>query len=87
MRKIVVHRRAANYLRRLPDHHKTKIKAELEKLKESPFNMDKIRKMHGEWAGYHRMRIGDFRVIFLHDEENDMIYVDHIGPRGDIYKR
>lgn len=34
-----------------------------------------------------RIRIGDLRVIFWYDEQDDLIYVDHIGPRGDIYKQ
>lgn len=42
--------------------------------------------MAGEWAGYQRIRIGEMRVIFWYDDENDTVYVDHIGPRGDIYK-
>ena len=42
--------------------------------------------MVGEWQGYYRLRIGDFRVIFWLDQEARIIYVDYIGPRGDIYK-
>ncbi len=43
--------------------------------------------MAGEWEGYRRIRVGNLRVIFWHDEKDDIIYVDHIAPRGDIYKR
>jgi len=43
--------------------------------------------MAGEWTGYQRIRIGDLRVIFWYDEQEDIIYIDHIGPRGDIYKK
>ena len=41
--------------------------------------------MAGDWAGYHRVRVGNVRVIFWIDKDN-LISVDHIGPRGDIYK-
>ena len=43
--------------------------------------------MSGDWAGYRRIRVGEVRVIFWYDVEEDTLYVDHIGPRGDIYKR
>jgi len=42
--------------------------------------------MAGQWVGYHRVRAGKIRIIFWFDELEDIVYVDHIGPRGDIYK-
>lgn len=42
--------------------------------------------MLGEWKGYHRLRFGDLRVLFWFDPEAKTVYVDHIGPRGDVYK-
>jgi mRNA interferase RelE/StbE len=42
--------------------------------------------MVGEWTGYHRIRVGNLRIIFWYDQSNELIYVDHIGPRGDAYK-
>jgi len=42
--------------------------------------------MLGEWDGYQRIKIGNIRIIFWVDSEKNTIYVDHIGPRGDIYK-
>ncbi len=87
MTQIIVHRSAAGYLSRLSDQHKEKIKSVLEQLKDDPLHCNEIRQMSGEWAGYHRIRIGNFRVIFWYDEHSDVVYIDHIGPRGDIYKK
>ena len=42
--------------------------------------------MAGQWAGYYRVRQGNKRILFWVDRENCVVYVDHIGPRGDIYK-
>jgi len=42
--------------------------------------------MAGEWGGYHRIRAGKLRIIYWFDEKGDVVYVDHIGPRGDVYK-
>jgi len=86
MSKIIVHRRAANYLKKLPRDRKNRVKKAIEQVGKDPLGLPGVIQMAGEWAGYHRIRLGDMRIIFWFDEENDIVYVDHIGPRGDIYK-
>lgn len=58
----------------------------LSQMKSYPLGLPGIRSMVGDWAGYHRVRVGNIRIIFWIDEPNDIVYVDHIGPRGDVYK-
>lgn len=43
--------------------------------------------MSGEWSGYYRIRIGDLRVIYYLDEANQRLLIDHLGSRGDVYKK
>ena len=87
MTRVVVHRRAVRYLRRLSQPEKERVQAVLRRLAEDPANYPGIVHMAGEWAGYQRIRVGDLRVIFWYDEQENIIYVDHIGPRGDVYKQ
>lgn len=86
MSKIIVHRRAANYLKKLSQDRKNRVKKAIEQVGKDPLGLPGVIQMVGEWAGYHRIRLGDMRIIFWFDEENDIVYVDHIGTRGDIYK-
>ncbi len=86
MFKVVVHKRAVRYLNKLPISQKEKIKDVLKELGIEPLQRSDIKHMLGEWKGYYRIRIGDIRIIFWIDQEENTIYVDHIGPRGDIYK-
>jgi mRNA interferase RelE/StbE len=86
MYRIIVHKRAANYLRSLPAPEKERLKNALAALAADPFGAPDIKPMVGQWAGYHRMRQGNKRILFSVDRENRIVYVDHIGPRGDIYK-
>jgi mRNA interferase RelE/StbE len=86
MSKVIVHRHAANYLQRLPKATKQRIKNILKELEEDPLDQPGIKHMVGEWAGYHRLRVGKLRIIYWFDETEDIVYVDHIGPRGDVYK-
>jgi mRNA interferase RelE/StbE len=80
------HRHAAKYLKRLPKETKDRIKNILKQLENNPLKHSGIKQMFGEWAGYHRIRVGKLRIIFWFDTKEDIIYVDHISPRGDAYK-
>ena len=80
------HRHAAKYLKRLPKETKDRIKNILKQLENNPLKHSGIKQMFGEWAEYHRIRVGKLRIIFWFDTREDIVYVDHIGPRGDVYK-
>jgi mRNA interferase RelE/StbE len=84
--KVVVHRRAARYLRRLPADQKKRIKDRLLILAEDPLNYPGLQQMQGRWAGYQRIRIGNLRMILTIDRDAATIFVDHVGPRSDVYK-
>ncbi len=84
--KVIVHKRAVRYLKRLPESQRQRIKKSLKELEDGITDKVDIKAMAGEWKGYYRMRIGDARVIFWIDRKLRTIYVDHIGARGDVYK-
>ena len=86
MYKIVIHKRAASYLRRLPAPDKDRVKNALKAISDNPEGHHQVRQMLGEWKGYYRLRVGNYRVVFWIDNEAKTLYVDHIGPRGDAYK-
>ena len=87
MPKVIIHRRAAKYLQSLAKPQREKIKITLKSLENYNSDAIGIKHMVGEWAGYSRIRIGNLRIIFWIAEVENTIYVDHIGPRGDIYKK
>ena len=39
----------------------------------------------GQWRGYFRWRIGDYRILYILDHEERLIDVALIGHRSDIY--
>lgn len=87
MSKVIVHKRALRYLQRMPRSDRERIRNALRLLSEDVTGYPDVIHMVGEWIGYRRIRFGSYRVIFFYDEQGDTIYVDHIGPRGDIYKK
>jgi mRNA interferase RelE/StbE len=86
MYQLQYRRQARNYLARLPLKIKSKIVGKLHELKENPDNptLD-IDKLKGEPA--YRLRIGQYRIIYTRLDDQLIIEVVKIRPRGDIYKR
>ncbi len=64
MSKVIVHRHAANYLKRLPRDTKHRIKNILVQLEQNPLDQPGIKHMAGEWDDYHRIRAGKLRIIY-----------------------
>ena len=79
-------RQARNNLARLPFKIKSKIIDKLHELKENPdspvLDVDKLKRGPG-----YRLRIGQYRIIHTRWDDQLIIEVIKIRPRGDIHKR
>ncbi|MHC4459757.1 MAG: type II toxin-antitoxin system RelE family toxin [Planctomycetota bacterium] len=86
MYKLKYRRQARNYLARLPLKIKSRIINTLHNLKEDPDdpNLD-TEKLKGGGGGY-RLRVGQYRILYTRHEDQLIIEVVKIRPRGDIYK-
>ena len=87
MPELVLHRRVQRYARKLPANLKESVKKSLAQLAVDPDTYPGAIMMAGQWQGYRRIRIGNLRVIYSYESESGIIYVDYLGPRGEIYKR
>jgi mRNA interferase RelE/StbE len=89
MRSIVFHRRAARYLSRMPRDRAVQVRDALREVAELAAITDhpNIKSMSGGMTGWFRLRVGSYRAILLVTvmERDEVLYVDAIGPRGDIY--
>ena len=47
-------------------------------------NID-VKKLRGKWQGYHRIRIGELRIIVKVDKDRDYIIVDTVDFRRSLY--
>lgn len=89
MREIVLHRRAVRYLSRMPKDRASQVRdalrevAALDKISSHP----NIKAMAGGMAGWSRLRVGGYRAILqvMVMTVDEVLYVDAIGPRGDMY--
>ena len=82
--KVVIHRKAVKELKNLPKDIRDRILESLEEMKISPFIGD-VRKIRGEEA--YRKRVGDYRIEFIIDLEDNTIAILRIAHRKRIYKR
>ncbi len=86
MYKLRYRRKARNYLARLPVKIKTAIVKKLHELclkPDSPYlDIDTL-----ESRKAFRMRVGKYRVIYTRKDNDIIIEIVKIRPRGDIYKR
>lgn len=74
------------YLRLGRNAQKRMIQAlrELEDAKE-PLSHPNVKALTGKLQGDYRLRVGKWRILFTPDEEEGVIYVYAILPRGDAY--
>ncbi|MEA5499026.1 MAG: type II toxin-antitoxin system RelE/ParE family toxin [Limnoraphis robusta] len=58
----------------------------LEVLEQTPRSHPNIKPLKGNLAGRYRYRIGDYRVIYQIDDENNQVIVSLIIHRRDAYE-
>lgn len=83
--EVLLKKEAAKYLASLDKPTKNRILLALDGLSKIPPQGD-IAIMQG-MGGFFRLRVGSYRAIFSIDEKEKTIYIQAIGPRGDIYKK
>ena len=56
-----------------------------ERLEIDPRQGNNIKRLTGEWAGYLRYRVGDWRLIYRVEDATNRVYILTIGHRREIY--
>ena len=82
MYSIIIKKPAKKFIDRLPKNEKLRIISAIEQLPRS----GDIKKLQGT-AGYYRLRVGDYRIIYTVDNGKLLICVVDAGNRGQIYNR
>lgn len=79
-----------------PDAQKVYVKADkalakkivrcLQQLEHTPLSHPNIKALKGDYAGYYRYRIGDYREIYSVDNQVVQVFVIAIAHRGQAYE-
>lgn len=84
--QLRVARSADSYLKRLPVPAQHRIAAKLAAIAADPFDSATSKPLAA--AGDRRSaRVGCWRIIFVVDRVRQIVNVEAIGPRGQIYRR
>ena len=82
--RIEIKRSAAKALKKIPKASRKRIVEKIDSLAESPPNPDTT-KMKGD-NPFHKVRVGDYRIVYEIQEDVLVILVVKIGHRKDIYR-
>lgn len=77
-------REAVKALMRMPRDQAKLIRRKIDGLARDPRNAPNVKKL-SEHPGY-RLRVGDWRVVYLLSDERMVIHVIRIASRGEVYK-
>jgi mRNA interferase RelE/StbE len=86
MHKIELSKKAAKFYQKADSVTVKRLNLAFSKLAENPFQQFNIKKLSGELKGSFRLRLGDMRIIYSVDEAKQIVYIEVIGFRGDVYK-
>ena len=81
--KINIKRSAEKELESLPDKIHDKVVSRLLLLKNNP-RPQGVKKLRGE-TGY-RIRVGDYRVLYDIDDENNVLEIYSVAHRREVYR-
>ena len=84
MYQLGLEKRARKTLEKISEPVKSRIINALEEMAQDPFSGD-IRALQGEWKGFYRRRVGDFRIIYSVDSDIKVVSVESIVDRKDAY--
>lgn len=84
MYKLEYSKQALRALMRMPANTAVTIRAKLHELAQNPQTARNVKKLT-DHPGY-RLRVGDWRVLYLLDNGRLIVYVAEIGARGGVYK-
>ena len=84
MYQIEYSKQSIRVLRKMPTNTAMLIRSKIALLAQNPFSAPGVKKLAGR-DGY-RLRVGNWRVLYLLDGQRLLVLITEIGPRGGIYQ-
>lgn len=84
MYRIEYDKKVAKTLEKIPKRDREAIKNKIDKLAQEPLPSG-VEPLKGQYAGYYRIRFGDYRIIYEIRNGQLLILIVKIGNRKEIY--
>ena len=85
MFKVLFHKKALKFYDKIDKNTIRKFNEAIENLRTNPFVGNDIQKLRGKLAGKYRLRVRSLRVVYRVEKEKNIVLVESIGGRGDVY--
>jgi mRNA interferase RelE/StbE len=82
--KLEFSRDAVKALVRMPRDQAVRVRRKLDELARDPIGAPNVKKLTGH-PGF-RLRVGDWRVVYLLQNDRLVVQIIRIAPRGEVYK-
>lgn len=82
--RVRVQRRPQRYMRRLPKPILQRIRTAIRSLAENPRPLG-YEALSG-FENLYRIRVGDWRVIYAIEDDELVVLIVEVGPRGQVYR-
>jgi len=81
---VIIREGAERRLERIPEPFRSNIRRRIDQLADNPRpqSAQPLKGLQGLW----RLRVGDWRVLYVIDDAQRIIDVRRIGPRGEVYR-
>ncbi len=77
---------AEKYLQKIPQNYLKRIKKKIENLAINPFPLG-FKDLKGvKYEGVYRIKVGDYRILYEVLQNELIILVIDVGPRGGVYR-
>lgn len=86
MYEVRYEKHAARRLLRVPRDLARRLRAGIEAVAADPYGSHPNATRLRGWDGGFRLRIGDWRVVYVLDDERRLLLIAKIGPRGEAYR-
>lgn len=84
MYKLIIQKSARKELDKISDPFFVKIDKAILSLRKNPYPFPQSKKLKDE--DKHRLRVGDFRVVYTVDEKQKVVTIYRIRHRKDVYR-
>lgn len=84
--RVIISKNCEKNIYKAPPHIRKAVDNAFKELSSNPYSHPRVKQLRGEWEGYLRYRIGNYRLIYRVDDTQIIVYAIDFGSRGDIYK-
>lgn len=87
MYEIEFSKKAAKFYQKADTVTVRRLNTSLDRLAEDPFHQTNVKPLAAELQGSYRLRVGNIRIVYSVDDAAQIVYIEVMGFRGDIYKK